>query len=136
MKGFARNMSTAPKILIVEDRFADVEITKKNLGRFMSLDALDIARTTQQALEKLSKDSFDCILLDLNLPDSIGPSSISEILDVHPRIPIIVLTGFASQVTIEEAMKAGARKVISKNGMDSALLREALQAAMPRQRFL
>lgn len=128
-------MSIDPKILIVEDRFADAEITKKKLGRFMSIDTTDVVRTTKQALEKLGEDNFDCILLDLNLPDSIGPSSITEILDVHPRIPIVVLTGFASAVTVEEAMKAGARKVISKNDMDSASLKEALQLAMPRQRF-
>ena len=128
-------MSIDPKILIVEDRFADAEITKKKLGRFMSLDTTDVVRTTKQALEKLGEDSFDCILLDLNLPDSIGPSSISEILDAHPRIPIVVLTGFASAVTVEEALKAGARKVISKNDLDSASLKEALQLAMPRQRF-
>lgn len=128
-------MSIDPKILIVEDRFADAEITKKKLSRFMSLDTTDVVRTTKQALEKLGEDSFDCILLDLNLPDSIGPSSISEILDAHPRIPIVVLTGFASAVTVEEALKAGARKVISKNDLDSASLKEALQLAMPRQRF-
>jgi CheY-like chemotaxis protein len=128
-------MSIDPKILIVEDRFADVEITKKKLSRFMSLDTLDVVRTTKQALERLEEERFDCILLDLNLPDSIGPSSISDILEVHPRLPIVVLTGFASQVTIEEALKAGARKVISKNDLDSASLKDALQAAMPSRRF-
>lgn len=128
-------MYADPRILIVEDRFADAEITKKKLGRFMSTDTLDVVRTTKQALERLEEDSFDCILLDLNLPDSIGPSSISEILDVYPRIPIVVLTGFASPVTIEEALKAGARQVISKNDLDSMALKEALQAALPRRRF-
>ena len=128
-------MSIDPKILIVEDRFADAEITKKKLGRFMSVDTAEVVRTTKQALEKLNTDNYDCILLDLNLPDSIGPSSITEILDLHPRIPIVVLTGFASAVTIEEAMKAGARKVISKNDLDSASLKEALQLVMPRRRL-
>lgn len=128
-------MSIDPKILIVEDRFADAEITKKKLGRFMSVDTAEVVRTTKQALEKLNTDHYDCILLDLNLPDSIGPSSITEILDLHPRIPIVVLTGFASPVTVEEAMKAGARKVISKNDLDSASLKEALQLVMPRRRL-
>lgn len=129
------HMSIDPKILIVEDRFADAEITKKKLGRFMSVDTAEVVRTTKQALEKLNTDHYDCILLDLNLPDSIGPSSITEILDLHPRIPIVVLTGFASAVTVEEAMKAGARKVISKNDLDSASLKEALQLVMPRRRL-
>lgn len=127
--------SIDPKILIVEDKFADAEITKKQLGRFMGLEGLDIVRTTQHALEKLREEHFDCVLLDLNLPDSIGPSSITEIRDADPRVPIVVLTGFASAVTIEEALKAGARQVISKNELDAPSLKEALKAAMPRRRF-
>ena len=127
--------SSDPKILIVEDRFADAEITKKQLGRFMPLGGLDVVRTTQHALEKLRDESFDCVLLDLNLPDSIGPSSITEIRDADPRIPIVVLTGFASAVTIEEALKAGARQVLSKNDLDASSLKEALKSAMPRSNF-
>lgn len=127
--------SVDPKILIVEDKFADAEITKKQLGRIMGVEGLEVVRTTQHALEKLRDDHFDCVLLDLNLPDSIGPSSITEILDVVPRVPVIVLTGFASAVTVEEALKAGARQVLSKNEMDAPTLRDALKTVMPSRRF-
>lgn len=127
--------SVDPKILIVEDKFADAEITKKQLGRIMSVDGLEVVRTTQHALEKLRAEYFDCVLLDLNLPDSIGPSSITEILDAVPRVPVIVLTGFASAVTVEEALKAGARQVLSKNELDAPTLRDALKTAMPGRRF-
>lgn len=128
-------MQTDPHILIVEDRFADAEILKKKLGRLVAAENLDIARSTKQAQEMLDAGDYDCIFLDLNLPDSIGPSSITELLDAHPRVPIVVLTGFAAPVTVEEALKAGARKVLSKNDLDGALLKDALQAAMPRRRF-
>lgn len=127
--------SVDPKILIVEDKFADAEITKKQLGRIMGVDGLEVVRTTQHALEKLRDEHFDCVLLDLNLPDSIGPSSITEILDAVPRVPVIVLTGFASAVTVEEALKAGARQVLSKNELDAPTLRDALKTAMPSRRF-
>jgi len=128
-------MLSDPRVLIVEDRFADAEIIKKQLGHFMPSGMMEVARTTKQALEILEKESFDCILLDLNLPDSIGPSSITEILGADPRIPIVVLTGFASAVTVEEALKAGARKVLSKNDLDSGILKKALQTVMPHRRF-
>lgn len=127
--------SVDPKILIVEDKFADAEITKKQLGRIMGVEGLEVVRTTQHALEKLRDEHFDCVLLDLNLPDSIGPSSITEILDAVPRVPVIVLTGFASAVTVEEALKAGARQVLSKSEMDAPTLRDALKTAMPSRRF-
>lgn len=121
------NKITDPKILIVEDTFADAEITKKKLARFMSINGLTVVRSTREAMEKLRADHFSCVLLDLNLPDSIGPSSIEQIKVADPRVPIIVLTGFAAPVTIEEALKAGAKTVISKNDMDWNSLREAVE---------
>ena len=121
------NRIADPKILIVEDTFADAEITKKKLARFMSVNDLTVVRSTREAMEKLRGDHFSCVLLDLNLPDSIGPSSIEQIKVAYPRVPIIVLTGFAAPVTIEEALKAGAKTVISKNDMDSNSLREAVE---------
>jgi CheY-like chemotaxis protein len=120
-------------ILIVEDAFADIEMTRKKLLRCAPGATLDIARTTMQAMGKLRDKRYDCILLDLNLPDSVGPSSISDIRRTEQHTPIVVLTGFASPITVEEALKAGAQKVLSKSDLSNTLLGETLADVCPQQ---
>jgi len=129
MKSYATGIADALDILIVEDEFVDIEMTRKKLSRCAPQAVLDIAKTTAQAIDMLRGKRYNCILLDLNLPDSVGPSSISDIRKIEKMTPIIVLTGFASPITIEEALKAGAQKVISKSDLSDITLGEALGAA-------
>jgi CheY-like chemotaxis protein len=129
MMNHSANISDALEILIVEDEFVDVEMTRKKLSRCAPHATLDVAKTTAQAISKLREKRYSCILLDLNLPDSVGPSSISDIRKTEKTTPIIVLTGFASPITVEEALKAGAQKVLSKGDLNDMILGEALTAA-------
>lgn len=130
MKHYANaGLTETLNILIVEDEFVDIEMTRKKLARCAPQATLDVEKTTAQAIEKLRAARYHCILLDLNLPDSVGPSSISDIRQIDRQTPIIVLTGFAAPITIEEALKAGAQKVLSKSDLTDITLGEALAAA-------
>ena len=129
MKNFSAGMSDALSLLIVEDEFVDIEMTRKKLSRCSPRATLDVAKTTAQAIEKMRSNRYHCVLLDLNLPDSVGPSSINDIRKMDKSTPIIVLTGFASPITVEEAIKAGAQKVLSKSDLNDIVLGEALAVA-------
>ncbi len=129
MKNFSASISDELSLLIVEDEFVDIEMTRKKLSRCAPRATLDVAKTTAQAIEKLHSNRYHCVLLDLNLPDSIGPSSINDIRKMDKSTPIIVLTGFASPITVEEAIKAGAQKVLSKSDLNDVVLGEALAVA-------
>lgn len=113
-------------VLLVEDEYVDAEMTRKKLMRCAPLATIDVAKTTAQAIEKLRTTRYHCVLLDLNLPDSVGPSSIGDIRQIDRRTPVIVLTGFAAPITVEEALKAGAQKVLSKNDLTDLTLGDAL----------
>jgi len=129
MKNFSAGISDALSLLIVEDEFVDIEMTRKKLSRCAPRATLDVAKTTAQAIEKMRSNRYHCVLLDLNLPDSVGPSSINDIRKMDKSTPIIVLTGFASPITVEEAIKAGAQKVLSKSDLNDIVLGEALAVA-------
>lgn len=129
MKNFSAGISDALSLLIVEDEFVDIEMTRKKLSRCAPRATLDVAKTTTQAIEKMRSKRYHCVLLDLNLPDSVGPSSINDIRKIDKSTPIIVLTGFASPITVEEAIKAGAQKVLSKSDLNDIVLGEALAVA-------
>ncbi len=80
-------------LLIIEDN----PLQKKLIKRLLEDSPVNIvdASTGQEALQKLSEEDFDCIILDLGLPDMSGFELLSKIKGRDPEIktPIVVYTG-------------------------------------------
>ena len=70
--------------------------------------------TGECALEKLSENSINVMLLDLKLPGISGMDVLSEASLLCPEIPVIVITGTEDIQTAVEAMKLGAADYITK----------------------
>ena len=80
------------KILIVEDDFSTRSIVKELLA---NLDiTIKEAGFAEEAYRILSQDKFDCIILDLGLPDYSGKELLEKLKENHITIPkVIVYTG-------------------------------------------
>ncbi len=50
----------------------------------------------RQALDRLSKESYDVVVLDLKLPGMSGEEVLAAINKEHPRIPVLMITGHGS----------------------------------------
>ncbi|STY31269.1 sensory box histidine kinase/response regulator [Legionella wadsworthii] len=103
------------QLLIIEDE----ELMQKNIVELLNGDDVEItvAGTAKEALDNLKKVKFDCVVLDLGLPDKDGFELIEEI-NQHPEyknIPIIIYTG--KELTQKEEMKLRkvAQTIIIKN---------------------
>jgi CheY-like chemotaxis protein len=108
-------------ILIVEDRFADLDLTKRAFARRRILNPIVEARDGEEAIAYIDKWEAGeprpvCILLDLGLPKISG----LEVLRRYKRrpisasIPTIVLTTSAEDQDIAEAYKLGCNSYIVK----------------------
>ena len=101
------------KILIIDD---DQQICKtlvlffKRMGHEVS-DSF----TIKQGLNKLSKENFDVIFLDVILPDGNGLEAIETIRDFPFAPEIIIMTGEGNLDGAEFAMKSKAWDYIQKN---------------------
>jgi DNA-binding NtrC family response regulator len=74
----------------------------------------------------------DIVLLDLMLPDFCDLSLLAVIRRLAPRVPIIVMTAYATPEIVERAQRFGAYRVINKPfEMDelAPLIHDALRAA-------
>jgi DNA-binding NtrC family response regulator len=100
------------KILLVDDEQDFLE----TLSQRISLRGIDVAATTsaKEAIAKVAAESYDAIILDLQMPEMDGLEVLKAIKELKPEMQIIVLTGHATVKKAIEAMKLGALDLIEK----------------------
>jgi response regulator of citrate/malate metabolism len=118
------NLSLKKKchLLVVEDDIDVSFIMKRRLTGFFPEGRIELVKTLLDAQKYLYKNNVDLIFLDLNLPDNMGASSVKDVKPYAKGTPIIVTTGLASELTIEEVMKAGATELVLKTDIDKEYL--------------
>lgn len=80
------------RILVVEDDMGTRELVKKLLSE-LDIEITE-ANFAEEAYEIMTKESFDCIILDLGLPDYSGKELLEKLKLNHISIPkVIVYTG-------------------------------------------
>ena len=83
----------------------------------------------------MEKETFDAVLLDLNLPDCHGFDTFSSVHCRFPKVPIIVLTGSVDEELATKAVKEGAQDYLFKDELTSRNLSHASLFAIQRKRI-
>lgn len=100
------------KVLVVEDNKINQMVTKKILeGNNFKCQVVDDGLI---ALKLLKKETFDVILMDLNMPVINGFDSSKKIRELGITTPIVALTAFAKEEVIEEVIASGMNDIIIK----------------------
>jgi len=75
---------------------------------------------------------FDAVLLDLNLPDSMGLSTVEQVHACNPNVPVVVLTGEDADELALQAVQAGAEDYICKSEWNpsSCCVRSAMRSSV------
>ena len=81
------------KVLIIEDNIADAELVKSMLKTPGSEFIISNADRLSSATPLLDAEQFNSVLLDLNLPDSMGLDTLKKIREKASHSAIIVLGG-------------------------------------------
>ena len=95
-----------------------------------------VARSFGEARQLLSADAsaFQCVLVDLSLPDADGLDMLREVLGLAPRAAVLVLTGLNDAQVGVAAVAAGAEDYLVKQEVDAPLLARAVRYAIERKR--
>lgn len=78
------------KILLVEDEANLREVTRRSLEKERYV--VEIAADYCTALQKIEDYDYDCILLDIMLPDGNGLSLLEKLKEMHKRENVIILS--------------------------------------------
>lgn len=126
---------TSIKVLLIEDNPSDVKLIMALLSEFDTI-TVDAAGSLEQGMQCLKQESYDAILLDLNLPDSQGVNTLVTILVKCPDHPIVVLTGFDETELGLLSVQAGAQDYLNKQYVDGNLIAHSLRYAIERQKLV
>ena len=121
------------KVLLVEDNELDRRMVVHHLSNHPDVGFDVVSRPTLgQALEVLDTVDFDCVLLDLTLPDSAGLAPVDAMLDRPDTGPVVVLSGLDDPTVALEAVQRGAQDYVTKRTMDGELLARSIRYAITR----
>ncbi|EPR34748.1 response regulator receiver protein [Alkalidesulfovibrio alkalitolerans DSM 16529] len=100
------------KVLLVDDdpEFLSV-MAERMRGRGMDVAT---AASAAEALDLAHKESFDAVILDLQMPKMDGIEALKALKADQPEAQIIFLTGHATVEKGIEAMKLGAMDFVEK----------------------
>ena len=105
-------MAVSYKILVVDD---DEQVRNFIVSLFSNYGhSCETAKDGREALEKLKESSFDSAVIDIVMPVMDGITLTRELVNSHPDLPIMVMSGYADEHSTGSAMAAGAREFIKK----------------------
>ena len=123
------------KVLLIEDNPEHAQLIQAYALRDRDVDyALDLADRLKSGQDMAETTVYDVILLDLNLPDSRGLDTLTNMLEQAPSVPVVVLTAFDDTKTALKAVQAGAQDYLGKGEMSTEMLSRSIQYAIERKR--
>ncbi len=106
----------ATRILIVEDSPTDRDLLRYLLeDQFKDEAKFREANNLATAFKYLEQGNIDCVVLDLQLPDSAGRETFQKINERFPDIPTIVMTHNKDRTMAIDMIKMGAADYVLKD---------------------
>lgn len=138
-EGMAATDSLGAKdILLVEDNKMNQTVVKLLFKKWEDIN-LTIANHGKEALEIMKEQTFDLVLMDLQMPEMDGFETTSMIrsgkASCNPQIPILVVTADSTSKTRKEIFRLGANDLISKP-INGALLFSKMKKNIPQKPYV
>ena len=122
-------------ILLVEDDDEDAAFLRGMLRRGRSNEIeLNHVRSLHEALEYLKTNSTSVVLLDMNLPDSVGLKTVNALQDAFPDLPLVVLSGQDDEEFAIEILNHGVQDYLVKWEGNARTILRSVRYAIERKR--
>jgi diguanylate cyclase (GGDEF)-like protein len=123
------------RVLLVENNPTDATRALEMLRETEKgqMEVIHVERLSS-ALHRLTRESFDAILLDRTLIDTHGLDTLDLIQAALGRMPIVVLGEKDDEAADQQMIQHGAQEVVIKDGSTAEQLTRALRHAVERKK--
>jgi DNA-binding NarL/FixJ family response regulator len=108
-------------ILLVEDHAIFAQALLRVLRERGNLEIVAVAKSAEEALEKIPELDVDLVLVDVSLPKRSGISLVIALHAKYPKLPCVMLSGHVSQHYARSSLAAGARGYLVKDHAEEIL---------------
>ena len=123
------------RLLLVDDH----PIVRDGLIRILKVSfpaiQIDEAENGQEAINKVWECNYDLVLLDISMPGRDGLDTISQINNIKPDLPILVLSMLPEQLYGLRVFSAGASGYLEKMHPSNELIK-AVQKIMKGEKYM
>ena len=123
-------------VLHVDDDASFLQLTKMILEAENKFQ-VDSATSVDEAFKKLSKQTYDAIISDYDMPQKNGLDFLKELREQKIDIAFIIFTGRGREEVVVRALNLGADRYINKSGAPDAVyceLADAVNKVVERKR--
>src|SRR3990172_1207249 len=120
-----------PKILIVDDE-PDMRLAVKNVLKLRGYDVFE-AGDGPSALETLTKEDINLILLDVRLPGMDGIEVLEKARKIKSEVPVVMISGYGHIQSAVDVMKLGASEYLQKPFENAQLVHTVQKFTEPKK---
>ena len=110
------------RILIADDH----AVVRKGLRQILADEfkkaEFGEAANAREALERLRKENWDAVVLDITMPGRSGLEALKEIKETKPRLPVLVLSMHPEDQFAVRVLKSGASGYMTKESAPEELV--------------
>jgi two-component system invasion response regulator UvrY len=120
---------TMKRILIIDDHAVVRDGVKKIYDEQPGQVVFGEASTKSEALQLAREQDWDLAVLDLSLGNQSGLEVLKELKQIHPRLPVLILSMHSEEQYARRAFKAGASGYITKDSSRAELAKAVNKVA-------
>ncbi len=118
-----------PKVLVIDDE----RIVIDSIAKILKEERIDVDSTLsgRQGVEMALQNDYHLVLSDLRMPDIGGMRVLRDIKRAKPKLPVVIITGYATVPSAVQAMKLGAAEILEKPFSPDGLVYTVQKAMQP-----
>lgn len=110
-------------ILLADDHSMFRSGLRRIIGEQFPSAQIEEAASCGECLQKVSKGSWQLIILDISMQNQDSLTILPDIRKLHPHVPILILTMHSDRHFVLQALRAGASGYLTKEHTDDELIR-------------
>ena len=110
------------KILVADDHAIVREGLKQIFSEISEMVISDEADNAQEVLNKILKNDYDMVLLDISMPGRSGLDILKDIKSIKPKLPVLILSMHPEEQYAVRVLKSGASGYLTKESASDELI--------------